>query len=78
MALVDPPRSGLKGFVESIIKMNLKNILYISCYPEAMSAELSHFLNAGFRVKSVTIVDQFPQSDHMEVVTWIEGTGHSY
>lgn len=74
LALVDPPRSGLKGFLESLIKMNLKNILYISCYPEALSSELEQFLSAGYKIKSLSIVDQFPQSDHMEVVAWLEGT----
>lgn len=75
LALVDPPRSGLKGFVDSLINLNLKNILYISCYPETLSAELGQFLRAGFKIKSLNIVDQFPQSDHMEVVTWLEVGG---
>lgn len=67
--LVDPPRSGLGSFVSTIVDLGAKNIVYVSCYPESWSKDVSLFLAAGYRLRSACAVDLFPGTEHFEVVS---------
>jgi tRNA (uracil-5-)-methyltransferase len=64
--LVDPPRSGLNDEVIDIIK-KFKNIIYISCNYETYARDINK-LN-GFAIKHIEIFDQFPNTEHLEVVS---------
>lgn len=66
--LVDPPRSGLMRFLEPLAKARPKTLLYVSCFAESFAADSARLLEFGYRVESATIVDQFPQSQHYEIV----------
>ncbi|MEM1114293.1 MAG: tRNA (uridine(54)-C5)-methyltransferase TrmA [Pseudomonadota bacterium] len=61
---VDPPRAGLD---EATLKMvsAFPNILYISCNPETLSANLAA-LRASHRIVDFALFDQFPYTAHME------------
>jgi 23S rRNA (uracil1939-C5)-methyltransferase len=70
--LVDPPREGwpeMASFVENLT--NLKNILYISCDPVTLFRDLRNLMNCGYWVEVVQPVDLFPQTPHIEVMTWL-------
>jgi tRNA (uracil-5-)-methyltransferase len=64
--LVDPPRSGLNAEVVDIIK-KFKNIIYISCSYESYVRDIS-MLNE-FSLKHIEIYDQFPNTEHLELVS---------
>ena len=64
--LVDPPRSGLNDEVIDIIK-KFKNIIYISCNYETYARDINK-LN-GFSIKHIEIFDQFPNTEHLEIVS---------
>ena len=64
--LVDPPRSGLNAEVIDIIK-KFKNIIYISCSYESYIRDIS-MLNE-FSLKHIEIYDQFPNTEHLELVS---------
>lgn len=66
--VVDPPRSGLtKEGIEDILKMNPKVMVYISCDPITLARDLK-LLNSNYDVISVTPVDMFPNTYHVESV----------
>ena len=67
--LVDPPRSGLMKFLEPLAKAKPRTLLYVSCFGESFAADSARLVNEfGYRVEHASIVDQFPQSKHYEIV----------
>lgn len=65
LILVNPARSGLKKFTESILNSKAEFVIYISCFPESMCEDLTKIQNE-FAVREIKIVDQFPQTNHYE------------
>ncbi|QJD59085.1 tRNA (uridine(54)-C5)-methyltransferase TrmA [Pseudomonas sp. gcc21] len=61
---VDPPRAGLDPATLELVK-GYKRILYISCNPETLAANLEE-LNATHRITRSALFDQFPYTHHME------------
>ena len=61
---VDPPRAGLDPATLKLVK-GYKRILYISCNPETLAANLAE-LNVSHRVTRCALFDQFPYTHHME------------
>ncbi|MBQ9625124.1 MAG: 23S rRNA (uracil(1939)-C(5))-methyltransferase RlmD [Clostridia bacterium] len=74
----DPPRSGLdKKVITAVTASNINEIVYISCNPATLARDIKLFAEKGFAVQSVTPVDMFPNTGHVEVVSLlsrIEGT----
>lgn len=73
LAVLNPPRSGLKNFVHEITKLQTKNCIYISCFPESLALDLKSFLEKGYIINEVIIVDQFPQTKHYETCVLLQG-----
>lgn len=71
--VVDPPKSGLnKNVIESIIRTQAKAIVYVSCDPQTLARDARILCDAGYELASVTPVDMFPQTWHVETVCfWI-------
>ena len=69
---VDPPRKGCsKTFLNTIISMKIPKIIYISCNPATLTRDLEHLIEGGYTIKGVTPVDMFPQTQHVESVTYL-------
>lgn len=67
VALIDPPRAGLKpNVIESLSQMPLNKLAYLSCNPETQMRDLELFANAGWKCQSITPYDFFPRSYHIE------------
>ncbi len=68
--VVDPPRSGLKGFIDPLLTSGKKpqHFIYVSCFPESFAADLERLKGAGYRLMGLTVLDQFPHSPHMELI----------
>ena len=70
--MVDPPRKGCDPvFLETVVKMKIKKIIYVSCNPATLARDLK-YLNEYYDIKTVTPVDMFPNSNHVESVTLLE------
>lgn len=69
---VDPPRSGLKQFIEPFFasKNRPKYFVYVSCYPESFCKDTKRLYELGYTMKTVTIIDQFPQTPHAELAAY--------
>jgi 23S rRNA (uracil1939-C5)-methyltransferase len=67
--LLDPPRAGTeKGVIEALGKMKPKNISYVSCEPSILARDLRILLDAGYKLDSITALDLFPQTHHVETI----------
>lgn len=70
---VDPPRKGLNiEVINCIISSSINEVLYMSCNPATLARDLSIFVEAGFDVKSIEIIDQFPNTTHVETIALIQ------
>lgn len=66
--VIDPPRSGLNRRLVNEITGNVpKKILYFSCDSATFSRDIFYFQEAGFILKELKIIDNFPQTDHFEI-----------
>jgi 23S rRNA (uracil1939-C5)-methyltransferase len=70
VVFIDPPRKGSdETFLRSLIKLNPKRVVYVSCEPSTLARDLNFIVNnSNYEVKKVTPVDMFPQTFHVECV----------
>ena len=67
--LLDPPRAGASNKTMSkIIDIGAKDVSYVSCDPSILARDLRKFVDAGYEIESITAVDLFPQTHHVETV----------
>lgn len=73
MIVVDPPRSGITPkALEKIIAFGVNEIVYVSCNPVTLAANLKHLKTAGYEAVKAVAVDQFPMTLHCEMVVRLE------
>jgi tRNA/tmRNA/rRNA uracil-C5-methylase (TrmA/RlmC/RlmD family) len=73
--IVDPPRKGCgPAFLQQLITFAPRTVVYVSCNPEALAADLGRLLAAGYRTASVQPFDMFPQTRHLECVAVLKRT----
>jgi 23S rRNA (uracil1939-C5)-methyltransferase len=71
--LADPPRAGLgPEAVKELIRIKAPKIGIVSCDPSTLARDLKGLCEAGYKIGSMTMVDLFPQTYHMETVTQLE------
>lgn len=69
LIVVDPPRTGLGDEVVGALNgFAAPNIAYVSCDPATLARDLRGLLAGGYAVESLTLVDLFPQTFHLESV----------
>lgn len=67
--VVDPPRAGLGKEVCSLLgEIRPPQITYVSCDPATLSRDLKALLDSGYHLDSISMVDLFPQTFHLESV----------
>lgn len=76
--VVDPPRKGCDiKFLDTLVKMGIKNIIYISCLPQSLARDVKYLNSFGYEIKEVTPYDLFSHSYHVETVTLLSHTKNS-
>jgi 23S rRNA (uracil1939-C5)-methyltransferase len=69
LVVVDPPRAGLGAKATQLLAaLRVKRIVYVSCDPATLSRDVRLFLETGYHVEEVHLVDLFPQTFHIESV----------
>jgi 23S rRNA (uracil1939-C5)-methyltransferase len=68
--ILDPPRHGCPPTVIERVFGRIKapRVVYVSCNPEALAAEIPSILDAGYAIERVQPVDMFPHTTHIETV----------
>ncbi|MCR5031537.1 MAG: 23S rRNA (uracil(1939)-C(5))-methyltransferase RlmD [Lachnospiraceae bacterium] len=71
--VVDPPRKGCDAkCLETILSMAPEKVVYISCDPATLARDLRILCDGGYELKHVRVVDQFPQTSHVETVVLLQ------
>jgi 23S rRNA (uracil-5-)-methyltransferase RumA/MAF protein len=69
VVVVDPPRVGLTGkALRRIVRLDAPSVVYVSCNPASLARDLRGFLDAGYKVKSLSPFDLFPHTPHLETL----------
>lgn len=70
--VMDPPRSGSdKKTLKSILEIEPKSIIYISCNPVTLARDIN-MLKEKYELKDISAFDMFPQTYHVECVCVME------
>ena len=70
--VVDPPRKGCdEAFLQAMIDMEPKRIVYVSCNPSTLARDLRILEDGGYRTQEVQPVDMFSQTGHVEAIALI-------
>jgi 23S rRNA (uracil1939-C5)-methyltransferase len=73
LILVDPPRAGLgKEICAHLAGVAAPEIVYVSCDPATLARDLQLLLQSGYSVKKMDLIDLFPQTFHMETVSFLQ------
>nr|WP_010250623.1 23S rRNA (uracil(1939)-C(5))-methyltransferase RlmD [Acetivibrio cellulolyticus] len=69
VVVVDPPRKGCdQVLLETLVSMEPRRIVYVSCNPATLARDLGFLTERGFKVLEVQPVDMFPWTAHVETV----------
>ena len=70
VVFMDPPRAGSdRKFLDSLIKMSPKKVVYVSCNPETLARDLAYLTqNSPYKAQKIQPVDMFPHTAHVETV----------
>lgn len=76
VCVVDPPRAGLgKEGTAAVLARRPAHVFYMSCDPATQARDAAAFTAAGYRPRSLRVLDMFPQSSHIESLLWLEDAG---
>lgn len=64
----DPPRAGAEMQAKELAKSKVKRIAAVSCNPITLARDLRILIDGGYTLQSVTPLDQFLWSPHVEAV----------
>ena len=64
----DPPRAGAEAQARELARSKVKTVVAVSCEPRTFAHDAAILVAGGYRLDTVTPVDQFAWSTHVEVV----------
>lgn len=69
VALLDPPRDGCgEGTLDAVAALAPERIVYVSCNPATQARDCLTLAGFGYRLRTLTPIDMFPQTAHIETV----------
>lgn len=71
--ILDPARAGIAPkTLKKIINLNAERLVYVSCNPATQARDTEQLTEAGYTIKKMSLVDQFPHTAHIETVVLFE------
>lgn len=68
IVVADPPREGLGiKLVDIIADSKTETVVYISCEPSKFARDAKRFIERGYHLNKIFIIDLFPMTHHFEV-----------
>jgi tRNA/tmRNA/rRNA uracil-C5-methylase (TrmA/RlmC/RlmD family) len=75
--ILDPPRAGAKSdVIDSLVALEVRQIVYVACDPVALGRDAGLLLNAGYEMVSLEAWDLFPHTHHMEAIATFVKNSH--
>jgi 23S rRNA (uracil1939-C5)-methyltransferase len=72
IVILDPPRSGCHPqVILGIRRLKVPRLIYISCNPATLARDLKRFKEIGYTLQLVQPLDMFPQTYHIECVSYL-------
>lgn len=69
VVIMDPPRKGSdERFINSLLSLSPKKIIYISCNPDTLTDDLKLILKGKYNITYIQPVDMFPHTSHVECI----------
>jgi 23S rRNA (uracil1939-C5)-methyltransferase len=68
LLLADPPRTGAPGIGDWAQRLAVQRVVYVACDAAALARDARGLVAAGFTPERLRLVDQFPQTHHVEAV----------
>ncbi|MBC8591078.1 23S rRNA (uracil(1939)-C(5))-methyltransferase RlmD [Wansuia hejianensis] len=69
LIVIDPPRDGIHPkAINKIIDFDPKTFVYVSCNPITLVRDLEVFVERGYKIEKVKLMDMFPRTPHVETV----------
>jgi 23S rRNA (uracil1939-C5)-methyltransferase len=71
--LVDPPREGInRRALNLLLKSQASLLVYVSCDPATLARDARQLIAGGYRLTQITPFDLFPQTFHLETISfWV-------
>lgn len=66
--VLDPPRSGAELQMKQIARSKVSRVASVSCNPKTFARDLAILVKGGFELVSITALDQFKYTPHLEMV----------
>ena len=71
--ILDPARAGIvPKTLQKIMDLNADRMVYVSCNPATQARDTELLSQAGYQIKKISLVDQFPHTSHIETVVLFE------
>jgi 23S rRNA (uracil1939-C5)-methyltransferase len=70
--VLDPPRVGAKSIMKSLSDAKAAKIIYVSCDHATQARDVTVLLKAAWKITSLTAIDLFPNTSHVESVCILE------
>ena len=67
--VINPPAKGAFKQVKEIIKSSVKIVVYVSCNINSFERDAILLLNNGYELEWLKPIDQFPNTNHLEIVS---------
>jgi 23S rRNA (uracil1939-C5)-methyltransferase len=68
VVVLNPPRAGAGAKnVEKIADLEPERVVYVSCNPATFAREAALLEMKGFKLRRLTMIDQFPNTSHIEL-----------
>ncbi|MFD0962702.1 23S rRNA (uracil(1939)-C(5))-methyltransferase RlmD [Pseudofulvibacter geojedonensis] len=71
--ILDPARAGIAPkTLRKVIRLGAERMVYVSCNPATQARDTEQLIEAGYQLKKMSLVDQFPHTAHIETIALFE------
>ncbi|MCW8090469.1 23S rRNA (uracil(1939)-C(5))-methyltransferase RlmD [Alteromonas sp. ASW11-130] len=67
--VLDPSREGAREVCSIISQSTIQKILYVSCNPTTFARDAALFLQQGYRMDKISLIEMFPFTKHLEIMS---------